>query len=90
MVTLHSSITQQAHLPAHDYCFVSDVRVCVCGLPVYIIVATELKLAHIGGQRKFPIHLWKIVTTDLVTWKSIVSKTRVLNMIFTKKPELII
>jgi hypothetical protein len=33
--------------------------------------------------------LWEITTTDLQQWQQVVATTRVLNMIFTKKPELV-
>lgn len=58
-------------------------------------IAVEMRLAHIGSQRKFPIHLWKITTTDPEVWDQVAQThsneygSRVLNLLATKQPHLI-
>ena len=51
-------------------------------------VATEITKT-IGGARKFPIHMWKIVPTNEKVMEDVVARTAVLNMVFTKLPEVI-
>ena len=70
-----------------QYSYVARMPTCA---DLLLPVAREHKLIHIGGAKKFPIHLWEITTTDLQQWQQVVATTRVLNMIFTKKPELVL